>query len=167
MSKNHVIAVSFVVAMVGVSCEQVGQIPGQGARQGQVTAAAKTTPGAGAAASRRTKTEPPPAATPRPAAPPKREIASFAAPGLDIAMARKMASALTPLPGVVKAYPKIADKRFEVEFVPARIAPPKILEALQGVSASTEFKGVRSGDPGSETKNRCGGCPMRDRCGKH
>ena len=107
-----------------------------------------------------------PAPAPAPAAP-RVETATFAVPDLDAMVATNMAAALAAVPGLKAARPRIADKRFEVDFTPPTATPDALLAVLKGVSAATTLEGVKPIDGAPAPEGGCGSCPMKDSCGGH
>lgn len=165
MYRRHMIMAVALVALVGLSCERASiSVPNSEATSAAKKPAPARAPAKAAPIKAPAKAAPPAAASDQA---PAREVASFSTPGLDATLARKLAGALAALPGVIKATPAMADKRFDVEFVPGKTAPAKMLAALKTVSPSVALEGVR--DPGPAAANsgsKCGGCPMKDTCGK-
>jgi len=97
---------------------------------------------------------------------PRIETATFAVPNLDALVATNMAAALAAVPGVTKARPNIAEKRFEVDFAPPAALPDGLLTALKAVSPATTLEGVKPAAGAPAPEGGCGGCPMKDTCGK-
>jgi hypothetical protein len=106
------------------------------------------------------------APAPAPAAP-RVETATFAVPDLDAMVATNIAAALAAVPGLKTARPRIADKRFEVDFTPPTATPDALLAVLKGVSAATTLEGVKPIDGSPAPEGGCGSCPMKDSCGGH
>jgi hypothetical protein len=103
-----------------------------------------------------------PTAAPAPTvAPDVAQVAVFLVPGLDQALAARMAQALAANPGLVKARPELGNGRLSVEFRPAATDAAAILGTLRMVSPEASLQAAPQAAPfPGEGHGGCGNCPF-------
>ncbi len=95
------------------------------------------------------------------------ETAVFSVPDITDEGVRKLTAALADLPGVVSAKADRKSAALMVTFKPAAAGPKEILSALTAIDPQVTLQNVGDArDDAAPAGHDCGGCPMRNQCGK-